>query len=400
MSATDASTERKTEVSSTKKTELRVLFVEDDPADLDLSLNELKKSDFVVTSDVVQTADQFRQRVKKMRPDIVLADYNLGYWRGTEAMEILREEGLDIPLILVSGALGDVVAVDCIKSGVTDYVLKDSLARLPLAVRAALQDKELREKRRHAEEELAQKAEELAQKVEELARSNRDLEQFAYVASHDLQEPLRAVVANTQLLAKHYSGKLDPQADRYIDSAVDGAARIQVLIQDLLTFSRIGWQETVLRSTDCNQAVSLAMKHLQAAILESRATVHYDSLPRVMANGSQLQRVFQSLIENAIKFRGPEAPVIEISAERQDAEWMLSVADNGIGISLEEAEDVFVIFHRSHARADCPGNGIGLSICKKIIERHGGRIAAIPREGGGTIFNFTLPAEKPPSTQQ
>ena len=297
----------------------------------------------------------------------------------------MREEDLDIPLILVSGVLGDVVAVDCIKLGITDYVLKDSLGRLPVAVRAALQDKKLRQERRQAQEELRQK-------VEELSRSNRDLEQFAYVASHHLQEPLRVVTANTNLLAQRYRGKLDEQADKYIDHTLDGVRRMHGLIQDLLAFSRYAWQEAALRSTDCNEAVAQAMKNLPAAILESGATIKYEGLPRLMANGSQLRQVFQALIANAIRFRSPEAPVVEISAEKQGAEWMLSVADNGIGISTEHAEDIFVIFHRLHAPTEYPGNGIGLSICKKIVERHGGNIAATSRAGGGTIFKFTLPA--------
>jgi light-regulated signal transduction histidine kinase (bacteriophytochrome) len=232
----------------------------------------------------------------------------------------------------------------------------------------------------------------LRQKVEELSRSNRDLEQFAYVASHHLQEPLRAVTANTNLLAQRYRGKLDEQADKYIDHALDGVRRMHGLIQDLLEFSRYAWQEAALRSTDCNDAVAQAMKNLPAVIRESGATVKYEGLPRLMANGSQLRQVFQTLIGNAIRFRSPEAPVVEISAEKQGAEWMLSVADNGIGIAAEHAEDIFVIFHRLHASADYPGNGIGLSICKKIVERHGGNISATPRAGGGTIFKFTLPA--------
>ena len=366
------------------KSTLRVLLVEDNAADLDLILNEFRRS-FDLTSDVVQTAAEFRQRVKTMAPDVVLADYNLGQWRGTEALAILREEDLDIPLILVSGVLGDVVAVDCIKLGITDYVLKDSLGRLPVAVRAALQDKKLRQERRQAQEELRQK-------VEELSRSNRDLEQFAYVASHHLQEPLRVVTANTNLLAQRYRGRLDEQADKYIDHTLDGVRRMHGLIQDLLAFSRSAWQEAALRSTDCNEAVAQAMKNLPAAILESGATIKYEGLPRLMANGSQLRQVFQTLIANAIRFRSPEAPVVEISAEKQGAEWMLSVADNGMGIPVEHAEDIFVIFHRLHGPNEYPGNGIGLSICKKIVERHGGNIAATPRAGGGTIFKFTLPA--------
>ena len=200
------------------------------------------------------------------------------------------------------------------------------------------------------------------------------------------------VSAYTQLLADNYRGKLDDQADKYIHYAVDGAARMQSLLQDLLAFSRVGRQETAVASTDCNQVVGQAMENLRTAILESAAVVTHGPLPRLPANGSQLQQVFHNLIGNAIKFRSTQAPVIQISAEKNGTDWIFSVADNGIGISAEYAEQVFIIFKRMHTRTEYPGNGVGLAICKKIIERHGGKIQAAPHAGGGTIFQFTLPA--------
>ena len=366
------------------KPQLRVLLVEDNPGDRDLILHELGKGEFDVVSDVVQTADDFRKRIRTNVPDVILADYNLGQWRGTEALEILRAEGLDIPLILVSGALGAITAVECIKQGVTDYVLKDSLARLSVALRGALKDKEARRERERSQQALAGK-------IEELARSNADLEQFAYVASHDLQEPLRMVSAYTQLLADRYRGKLDDQADKYIHYAVDGAARMQSLIHDLLAFSRVGRHGTAVAMTDCNEVVQQVLESLQAAILESHAVVTCGLLPRLIASGSQLQQVFQNLIGNALKFRGSQASVIEVSARKSGTDWLFSIADNGIGISPENAENVFIIFNRLHTRTEYPGNGIGLAICKKIVERHGGTIRALPHKGGGTIFEFTLP---------
>jgi signal transduction histidine kinase len=392
MNPTATRTAREAEPSSAAKPRLRVLLVEDDRNDRDLILRELGKGEFEITAEVAGTADEFRQRLKTNHPDVVLADYNLGQWRGTEALEIMRQEGLDIPLILVSGSLGDVLAVECIKQGVTDYVLKHALARLPVALRGAVKEKNAREERKRGQASLAQK-------VEELARSNRDLEQFAYVASHDLQEPLRMVAAYTQLLAERYRGKLDDQADKYIHYAVDGATRMQSLIQDLLAFSRVGRQETAVKGTDCNEIVELAVDNLRTAIQESGAVVTHGPLPVLMANSSQQQQVFQNLVGNAIKFRDGKPPVIHISVEKRETEWMFSVADNGIGISAEHAESVFIIFNRLHTRAEYPGNGMGLAICKKIVEQHGGKIQAMPHEGGGTVFTFTLPARVPSETQ-
>jgi signal transduction histidine kinase len=379
--------------SGSTKPRLEVLIVEDNSADCELVLRELQRGEFTVSAEMVQTADEFRRQVREKVPDVVLADYNLGQWRGIEALEILRREGLDVPLILVSGALGDVNAVECIKQGATDYVLKDSLTRLPEAVRRALQEKQLRDERRLAQAELAKK-------VEELARSNADLEQFAYVASHDLQEPLRMVASYTQLLAERYQGKLDPQADKYIQYAVNGALRMQTLIQDLLAFSRVGRSGMEMKATNCNEVVEDALKSLGAAIEANRATITHAALPAVMGNAAQLRQVFQNLIANAIKFHGPAAPEIQIEAESQGDEWLLSVADNGIGIAPDHVADIFIVFNRLHTREEYPGNGIGLAICKKIIELHGGRIWVEPHDGPFTTFKFTLHAAIQPAQER
>ena len=233
---------------------------------------------------------------------------------------------------------------------------------------------------------------ELARKVDELARSNRDLEQFAYAASHDLQEPLRMVATYTQLLGERYRGKLDEQADKYIHYAVEGALRMQTLIRDLLAFSVSGQQNTEVRATDCNPVLRSALLDLAAAVEESGAQIGSDELPIVMSNAFQLEQVFQNLIGNAIKFRNGNPPVIRISVERKDAEWIFAVSDNGIGIAAEHPESVFTIFQRLHTREEYAGNGIGLAICKKIIERHGGRIWIESPPQGGTAFKFTLQA--------
>ncbi len=331
---------------------LRVLLVEDEPADVELTLRALRQASLEAIWDIAQTAEEFTKLVRKNSYDVVLADYKLPGWNGMESVAILRREELDVPVILVSGALGELTAVECIKQGAADYVLKDHLARLPESVRRAMRETKLRHDHRQSQEELA--------------RSNRDLEQFAYVASHDLQEPLRMVATYTQLLAERYRGKLDADADQYIHYAVDGALRMQKLVQDLLAFSRIGRAGFALENTDSKVALQLALLNLEAAIQETGAKVEPTQLPVLVADSSQLAQVFQNLIANAIKFRGSEAPLIRVSAELAGKEWVFSVADNGIGIAPEQAENVFVVFRRLHTHAEYPGNGIGLSICKKI----------------------------------
>lgn len=239
--------------------------------------------------------------------------------------------------------------------------------------------------RKRAEEELNRKA-------EDLARSNRDLEQFAYVASHDLQEPLRMVAAYTQLLAERYGGNLDAAADKYIAYIVEGTTRMQTLIQDLLAFSRIGRNGREHQNLDLGGVLDEAAENLKASIGESRAVLTHGNLPAVHGERSQLVQLFQNLIGNAIKFRGENDPRISISAERQNHECVFAVADNGIGIAAEYRDRIFEIFQRLHSRAEYAGNGIGLSICKKIVEQHGGRIWVESEPGRGSTFRFTLPA--------
>ena len=359
---------------------LRVLVVEDDPNDVELLRRALRSGGFDPEIHTAETEEDFTEHVRKSRYDVILADYGLPSWKGIETLAVLGREGLDVPVLVVSGSLGELKAVECIKEGAADYVSKDHLPRLPESVRRALREKTLRDERRQAQEELA--------------RSNRDLEQFAYVASHDLQEPLRMVATYTQLLAERYQGKLDENADKYIHYAVEGALHMQTLVHDLLAFSRVGRQGTDLRVTDCNAVVEVAEKNLQAATQESGAQIVHAHLPAVLADHSLLVQVFQNLIGNAIKFRGREAPVVRVSAERQGREWTFSVADNGIGIAPEQSEAVFAIFKRLHTHEEYPGSGIGLAICKKIVEGHGGRIWVESQAGKGCTFKFTMPMQE------
>jgi PAS domain S-box-containing protein len=230
----------------------------------------------------------------------------------------------------------------------------------------------------------------LQENAQELARSNRDLQQFAYVASHDLQEPLRMVASFTQLLAKRYQDKLDQDAQDFIKFAVDGATRMQALISDLLAYSRVDRQEKPLKLTNCDAILEQVLVNLKLAIFDSGAVITHDPLPRMMADAAQLGQLFQNLLGNAIKFRSEKPTRVHFSSQRDGNGWKISVQDNGIGISSEYRERVFLIFQRLHTTAEYPGTGIGLAICKKIVERHGGRIWIESPPEGGSIFSFTL----------
>jgi PAS domain S-box-containing protein len=232
--------------------------------------------------------------------------------------------------------------------------------------------------------------ESLARHAAELARSNAELQRFAYVASHDLQEPLRMVASFTQLLGKRYRGKLDANADEFIDFAVAGAQRMQMLINDLLAYSRVGTGETSRVPISCEATLNAALANLTTALKEVGGQVTHDPLPVVDGNEMQLCRVFQNLVDNALKFHGPEPPRVHVSAQRGAGEWRFSVRDNGIGIEPEYAEQIFMIFRRLHTAAEYPGTGIGLAISKRIVERHGGRIWVESKLAQGATFWFTI----------
>ena len=236
----------------------------------------------------------------------------------------------------------------------------------------------------------------LLDQARELQRSNQELEQFAYVASHDLQEPLRKVASFTQMLDRRYSGQLDERADRYIEFAVDGAKRMQELINDLLAFSRVGRLDTSLERVESAQLVQEAKARLAAALQETEGEVVAEELPAVTGDRGLLTAVFANLLSNAIKFRGDEPPRVTIEAVANGRFWQFSVTDAGIGVEDEYAERIFVIFQRLHTRDAYEGTGIGLAMCRKIIEFHGGRIWLAPAAAGrGARFEFTLPAGDP-----
>jgi PAS domain S-box-containing protein len=239
--------------------------------------------------------------------------------------------------------------------------------------------------------ERKQAEDQIEKAMADLERSNNELEQFAYAASHDLQEPLRMVSSYTQFLAERYEGQLDEKAKKYITYAVDGAIRMQRIISDLLTYSRAGTRGKLFEAADSHALLGEAIQNLAAAIGESRAVISTDNLPVVQADPGQVVQLFQNLLSNAIKFKGDDSPRVHVSARDMENKWVFTVSDNGIGIDRKYADRIFVLFQRLHTRVEYPGTGIGLAVCKRIVERHGGKIWFESELGKGSTFFFTLP---------
>ena len=328
---------------------------------------------------------------QKNKPVMVL---NAQFDPRSLASDYLRRQGLvsylRVPLTAQDRPLGVITFFTKVEHHFTEDEV-DFLCALGAQAAMAIYNAQLYAETAAAKSDVEQANALLQKQTVELARSNAELEQFAYVSSHDLQEPLRMVASYTQLLARRYKGRLDSDADDFIDYAVTGVKRMQGLIQDLLEYSRVASKDR-FAPVDCREVLKEAVDNLHSAIAGSGANVAADPLPTVSGDRHQLVQLFQNLIGNAVKFHNHTAPKVQVSARREGGEWIFSFRDNGIGFEPEFAERIFVIFQRLHPKERYTGTGIGLAICKKIVERHNGRIWAEARPGQGATFYFTIPA--------
>ncbi len=375
-------------------------------------------------------------------PDLILLDIMMPEMNGYEVCQRLKSEAKtsEIPVIFISAKDEVFDKINAFAVGAVDYISKpfqfeEVLARIESHLSLRILQKQLKEQNvllqeeimsrlavettlqeknqilqqeistRHAVEKALQEQNLLLQQEissrqraesallksnQELARSNAELEQFAYVASHDLQAPLATMASYAQLLEKRYKDQLDSQASKFINNIVNSCTRMQTLIDDLLKYSQLGRSQKPFQLTDCTHAVEQAIANLQWAIRDTQAVITYSELPAVMGDISQLVQLFQNLVANGIKYRQDAPPMVHITAKKYEENWLFSISDRGIGIAPQHQERIFQIFQRLHTQKEYSGTGIGLAICQKIVERHGGCIWVESEPGKGSTFHFTL----------
>ncbi|OKH33380.1 hybrid sensor histidine kinase/response regulator [[Phormidium ambiguum] IAM M-71] len=380
-----------------------ILLVDDQPENLRLLSTLLSERGYEPRG--VINGKMAIKAAKSSQPDLILLDIMMPEMDGYEICEQLKAEPKtrEIPVIFISAKDETIDKVRAFGLGAVDYIPKpfhvdEVLARIENHLSLRKLQKQLKEQNALFEQEIMtrQQTEQALQKAnQELAKKNSELEQFAYVTSHDLQAPLATIASYAELLQQNYKSNLDSQANEYIQYIVTGCLTMQNLIEDLLEYSRIGRNQKALSLVDIKSIIDKVCRNLKSTIHQNKATIIYQDLPTVMADGSQLLQLFQNLIDNSIKYRREELPKIEISVESRENEYLFIVNDNGIGIDSKYFERIFQMFQRLHSTQDYSGTGIGLAICQKIVELHGGRIWVESQLGKGTTFYFTINSQNP-----
>lgn len=366
----------------------KVLIVDDNPDDREAFIRALKKVT-ETTYRYVECADGMAgvDMIKDHEPDCVLLDYSLPGRNGLDILRIMQAEYPFLPVIMLTGQGNEAVAVQAIKAGAQNYLTKSDLSPngLHLAINSAIEHCALNAK-------LTLQDEKIRDREAQLIASNLELERFAYVASHDLQEPMRMVASFTGLLKKKYADQFDDKGQQYMDIIIQSSERMQALIRDLLEYSRIESETSGFQDTNCTEILRVVKENIGETIKETDAIITADGLPVIYVNPVRLTRLLQNLIGNAIKYRDPiRSPEIHVGVSKRNGDWLFSVSDNGIGMKEEYLEQIFVIFKRLHTAETYQGTGIGLAVCKKIVDSFGGRIWADSKSGEGSTFYFTVP---------
>lgn len=356
-----------------------VLLVEDNAADAYLICKFLMDETNISLTHVERLDDAIAS-LAQTHFDAVLLDLSLPDSRALETVKRIYTVDAELPIIVLTGLDDKDSAIAALREGAQDYLLKGEIKKSSLvrAIRYAIERQQTLDK--------------LQNLNDELKRSNDELERFAYVVSHDLQQPLQSILGFGQLLALTQRVQFDDAANGYVDHIITASRRMSRLIQDLLAYAKVGAREQPDEPTDCDQLVKTIISDIAPAVQKSRAEITVQTLPTVLGKPSQLKQLFQNLLSNALKYYSSDrAPQVTISAGRQEKFWCFSVQDNGIGIEPEYYDEIFQIFHRLHSQEEYPGTGIGLATCKKIVENHKGRIWVASDPGAGTTVYFTLP---------
>jgi signal transduction histidine kinase len=371
-------------------TSLRALLLEDHEQDALILTRHLKQGGYELDFERVETAAAFEEALDRGGWDLVFADYVLPGYSGLAALEAVQERELDLPFIIVSGKIGEETAVKAIKAGAHGYVLKSNFVRLASVVDRELRAAQGRQDHRRAKKQLADQSLALAARTLELERSNRELEEFAYIASHDLSAPLRVIAGYIGLFLHRHGDSVDEQAKLLLENAGRGTERMQRLIDDLLLYSLASRNALELGDVDTAEVVREVIEDFSTEIAETGADIEVGPMPNIQSVYAPFSQVLHNLVGNSLKFGNGSPPQVEISASKLDAGWRFSVRDNGIGIEPRHVETAFRMFQRLHG-ATYQGTGMGLAVSKRIVERLGGEMWHEAAPSGGSIFCLTIP---------
>ena len=365
---------------------LKILHLEDSQDDHELVRLAMRSDGLAFELSRVENKQDFESALTVGGFDIILCDYEIPGYGGLAAMDLAQKKCPDIPFLFVSGFLGEEKATESLKLGATDCVLKDKLSRLAPSINRALREADERRQRREAEVALVRK-------VAELGSSNDELQQFAFITSHHLQEPLRTTIAYAGRLASHLDGNLDAESKEYLDYIVAGASQMKELVQAITVYQDLSRQQPRKEAVQPDRLVGEIIAEFQERVRKTQANIEFSAMPGLNANESLIKLLFYHLIDNSLKFCSQEKPQIQINARDQGEYILFSVADNGIGMDCQIGNRIFDIFQRLHHQDEYPGVGIGLAICRKIVALYNGKIWVASKPDAGATFYFSLPKD-------